>query len=41
MEKNTRIKGSIRYILSKEQQTELTLFWLEKRQLKGDTDKIH
>lgn len=41
MEKNIRIKESIRCVLSKEKQTGLILGWLEKRQLKGDTDKIH
>lgn len=39
LEKNT-IKGSIRCVLSIEQQTGLTLFWLEKRQPEGDTEKI-
>lgn len=35
------MKESIRCVLSKEKQTGLILGWLEKRQLKGDMDKIH
>lgn len=40
MEKNTRIRKSIRCVSYKERLTGLKLFWLEKKQPKGDVKKI-